>query len=68
MVSARIALYANCPLDPIIGIDASADGKWILATCKTYLLVAPTTFDNNGERALGFEVSYAYGIKLPNSS
>jgi hypothetical protein len=51
--------------DPIIGIDASADGKWILATCKTYLLVAPTTFDNNGERALGFEKRMGKNKPLP---
>jgi len=29
--------------DPIIGIDVTADSKWILATCKNYLVVAPTT-------------------------
>ncbi|GAA5863919.1 hypothetical protein JCM8547_005280 [Rhodosporidiobolus lusitaniae] len=25
--------------DPILGIDVSADGRWVLATCKTYLLL-----------------------------
>lgn len=25
--------------DPIIGIDTSKDGRWILATCRTYLLL-----------------------------
>ena len=28
--------------DPIIGVDVSADGRWILATCKTYLLLIDT--------------------------
>mmetsp|Transcript_12968 Transcript_12968/g.21245 ORF Transcript_12968/g.21245 Transcript_12968/m.21245 type:complete len:827 (-) Transcript_12968:647-3127(-) len=28
--------------DPIIGIDVTADGKWILATTNTYLLVVPS--------------------------
>jgi len=32
--------------DPIIGIDVTRDGNWILATCKTYLLIIPTTLDN----------------------
>jgi hypothetical protein len=38
--------------DPIIGIDVSADGLWILATCKTYLLVIPTAMSNG---KTGFE-------------
>jgi hypothetical protein len=25
--------------EPIIGVDTSADGRWILATCRTYLLL-----------------------------
>jgi len=25
--------------EPIIGLDVSADGRWILATCRTYLLL-----------------------------
>ncbi|EJD00993.1 VID27-domain-containing protein [Fomitiporia mediterranea MF3/22] len=28
--------------DPFIGIDVTADGRWIVATCKTYLLVIDT--------------------------
>ncbi|THH08652.1 hypothetical protein EW145_g2564 [Phellinidium pouzarii] len=28
--------------DPILGIDVTADGRWIVATCKTYLLVIDT--------------------------
>lgn len=25
--------------DPIVGIDVSKDGRWVLATCKTYILL-----------------------------
>lgn len=28
--------------DPIVGIDVSKDGRWILATCKTYILLIDT--------------------------
>jgi hypothetical protein len=28
--------------DPIIGIDVSHDGEWVLATCKRYILIIPT--------------------------
>ncbi|GAA5914153.1 hypothetical protein JCM8208_003921 [Rhodotorula glutinis] len=28
--------------DAILGIDVSADGRWVLATCKTYLLLIDT--------------------------
>lgn len=31
--------------DPIIGIDVSDDGKFIVATCKTYLLLISTTIE-----------------------
>ncbi|EGG24212.1 WD40-like domain-containing protein [Cavenderia fasciculata] len=27
--------------DAVIGIDTTADGKWIVATCKTYLMIVP---------------------------
>jgi hypothetical protein len=39
--------------DPIIGIDVTADGKWILATCRNYLLVASTALERG---TTGFEV------------
>jgi len=38
--------------DPVIGIDVTADGQWILATCKTYLLVIPTKMESG---KTGFE-------------
>jgi len=39
--------------DPIIGIDVTANGKWILATCNKYLLIIPTEFGNHRS---GFQV------------
>jgi len=41
--------------DPIKGVDVTADGKWVLATCKTYLLIIPTKLgDSTGfEKTMG---------------
>jgi hypothetical protein len=35
-----------CFIDPIISLDSSSDGKWLLATCKTYLILLPTFYEN----------------------
>jgi hypothetical protein len=32
--------------EPIKSIDVSLDGEWVLATCKSYLLIIPTTLSN----------------------
>lgn len=32
--------------DPIISIEVSMDGQWVLATTKSYLLIIPTMCDN----------------------
>lgn len=46
--------------DPIIGIDTSADGRWILTTCRTYLLLIDALQkDGKDEGKLGFEKSFA---------
>ncbi|KAL4463502.1 hypothetical protein ABPG72_007603 [Tetrahymena utriculariae] len=34
--------YFSIQIDPIKGLDISQDGKWILATCQTYLILFPT--------------------------
>ena len=37
--------------DPILGIDVTLDGKWILGTCAKYLILIPTSTgegDNTG--------------------
>ncbi|KAK7202391.1 vacuolar import and degradation protein [Myxozyma melibiosi] len=45
--------------EPIIGLDTSADGHWILATCKTYLLLIDTTIkDGKYAGQLGFQRSF----------
>ncbi|KAK6514171.1 hypothetical protein TWF506_008582 [Arthrobotrys conoides] len=50
--------------DPITGIDVSADGRWILATCRTYLLLIDAkqeTGKNAGK--LGFEKGFGKDAK-----
>lgn len=32
--------------DAITGLEVTADGEWLLATCKTYLFVAPTKHED----------------------
>jgi hypothetical protein len=50
--------------EPIIGLDTSADGRWVLATCKTYLLLIDTLQkDGKNEGKLGFEKSFAKDSK-----
>lgn len=42
--------------EPVKGIDISADGRWLLATCNTYLLLIDTKIGPNqrNEGSLGF--------------
>lgn len=50
--------------DPIIGVDVSADGRWILATTKTYLLLIDALQkDGKNEGKLGFEKSFGKDSK-----
>ncbi len=50
--------------EPILGLDVSADGRWVLATCKTYLLLIDALQkDGKNEGALGFEKSFAKDSK-----
>lgn len=45
--------------EPIIGLDVSADGRWILATCRTYLLLLDALQgEGKNEGKLGFERSF----------
>lgn len=42
--------------DSIIGIDVTEDGRWILATCRTYIIVIPTDLPGGStgfEKAMG---------------
>lgn len=50
--------------EPIIGLDVSADGRWVLATCRTYLLLIDALqHDGKNEGKLGFEKSFAKDAK-----
>lgn len=50
--------------DPIVGLDVSADGRWVLATCRTYLLLIDA-LQKDGKNAgkLGFEKAFAKDSK-----
>ncbi|KAF0315413.1 Vacuolar import and degradation protein 27 [Colletotrichum sp. SAR11_59] len=50
--------------EAIIGLDVSADGRWILATCRTYiLLIDAMQKSGKNEGKLGFEKSFAADSK-----
>ncbi|OQE29500.1 hypothetical protein PENSTE_c002G03117 [Penicillium steckii] len=50
--------------EKIIGVDVSADGRWVLATCRTYLLLIDSLQkDGKNEGKLGFEKSFAKDSK-----
>ncbi|KAL8928448.1 MAG: hypothetical protein Q9208_001681 [Pyrenodesmia sp. 3 TL-2023] len=50
--------------DPIIGLDVSADGRWVLATCRTYiLLIDALQKEGKNEGKLGFEKAFAKDSK-----
>lgn len=50
--------------EAIIGLDVSADGHWLLATCRTYLLLIDCMQkEGKNEGKLGFEKSFAKDSK-----
>ena len=50
--------------DPILGIDVSGDGRWIVATTKTYLLLIDTMIgDGKYAGSLGFERAFPADAK-----
>lgn len=50
--------------EPIIGLDVSADGRWVLATCRTYLLLIDALQkEGKNEGKLGFERGFAKDSK-----
>ncbi|KAM5453204.1 Vacuolar import and degradation protein 27 [Microsporum audouinii] len=50
--------------EAIIGLDVSADGRWVLATCRTYLLLIDALQKGGkNEGKLGFEKSFAKDAK-----
>jgi hypothetical protein len=45
--------------DPIIGVDVTADGRWIVATTRTYLLLIDTLIgEGRYQGSLGFDRSF----------
>ncbi|KAI9028147.1 VID27 cytoplasmic protein-domain-containing protein [Phycomyces nitens] len=44
--------------DPILYIDVTSQGRYIVATCSTYLIVIDTLHKNDPKQRLGFEVSF----------
>lgn len=45
--------------DPILGVDVSADGRWVVATCRTYLLLIDTLIqDGRYAGSLGFDRAF----------
>ncbi|KAK6074636.1 Vacuolar import and degradation protein 27 [Seiridium cupressi] len=50
--------------EPILGLDVSADGRWVLGTCRTYLLLIDAMQKSGkNEGKLGFEKSFAADSK-----
>lgn len=50
--------------EPIIGLDVSADGRWVLATCRTYLLLIDALQkEGKNEGKLGFEKPFGKDSK-----
>ncbi|PWN53039.1 putative VID27-involved in vacuole import and degradation [Violaceomyces palustris] len=50
--------------DPILGIDVTADGRYVIATCKTYLLLIDTLIGSGRyEGQLGFDRSFPADAK-----
>ncbi|KAJ1914140.1 Vacuolar import and degradation protein 27 [Mycoemilia scoparia] len=44
--------------DSIIGIDVTADGRYLVATCKTYLLLVDTKVQDDPKGRNGFQKSF----------
>ncbi|KAH7887687.1 VID27 cytoplasmic protein-domain-containing protein [Phlebopus sp. FC_14] len=50
--------------DPIIGVDVTADGRWVVATTKTYLLLIDTLIgEGRYAGSLGFDRSFPANAK-----
>ncbi|KAH8105865.1 VID27 cytoplasmic protein [Cristinia sonorae] len=50
--------------DPIVGVDVTADGRWIVATTKTYLLLIDTLIgEGRYTGSLGFDRSFPANAK-----
>jgi VID27 C-terminal WD40-like domain len=64
----RVGIRAKVTLpalgEPITGLDVSADGRWVLGTCTTYLLLIDVVIkDGKYEGELGFKRSFGKDVK-----
>jgi VID27 C-terminal WD40-like domain len=64
----RVGIRAKVTLpalgEAITGLDVSANGQWILATCSTYLLLIDVLIkDGKYEGQLGFQRSFGKDVK-----
>lgn len=64
----RVGIRAKVVLpalgEPITGLDVSADGQWILATCNTYLLLIDVRIHEGKYKGeLGFQRSFGKDAK-----
>jgi len=64
----RVGIRAKVTLpalgEAITGLDVSADGRWILATCDTYLLLIDVLItEGKYEGQLGFQRSFGKDVK-----
>ena len=64
----RVGIRAKVTLpalgEAITGLDVSADGRWILATCSTYLLLIDVLIrEGKYEGELGFKRSFGKDVK-----
>jgi len=64
----RVGIRAKVTLpalgEPITGLDVSADGHWVLATCSTYLLLIDVRIkEGKYEGQLGFQRSFGKDVK-----
>ncbi|KAI5776840.1 VID27 cytoplasmic protein-domain-containing protein [Geopyxis carbonaria] len=64
----RLGINAKAHLpalgEAIFGLDVSKDGRWVLATCKTYVLLVDALHqEGKNEGKLGFEKSFAKDAK-----
>uniref|UniRef100_A0A6B2L2E4 Vacuolar import/degradation Vid27 C-terminal domain-containing protein n=1 Tax=Arcella intermedia TaxID=1963864 RepID=A0A6B2L2E4_9EUKA len=51
--------------DPILGIDVSANGEWLVWTTKAYLAVLKTTWSEGGRNFSAFEKSLPAQHRMP---
>ncbi|KAJ1966103.1 Vacuolar import and degradation protein 27 [Dipsacomyces acuminosporus] len=44
--------------EPILGVDVTSDGRYVVATCKTYLLLVDTKIPDDPKGSTGFQKSF----------